>query len=449
MSTAVLLITLLGVILLGAFLFTRDVLSPTVLFVFGYLFSVISAVLNAKSWHLLLSGEYVAIITIGVISFAAGAVFVRLVSGTSNMNTVRRLPEVHKLHRLNFTTNKLLVLILFDVVTFILFFIDMRSIAMTAGSDGSISSLMSYYRDATYTNGTSAASINIIVSQMGKVMTAAHYVCLYAFLNNRFVTPKKIDYLLLVPVLISILHFLFSAERMSLIITTIFVLFVVCVCYRRQHEWSLSETNILFARISVIAAAILFSLFFILKSFVGRTTNLNFLQYITSYSGGSVSLFNQYLTTGRISKLPGQETFAQLFSLLGKLGLIAPNVRNLEFRLLDVTGTTRTVGNVYSGMRRYFNDFGFAGIVLLPTVMGVIYTSFYQRLRNLSHFVSYHYAIIIYGYMLYAILLNAVDDVFYSEILTVGDFILGVFAYFVFLWLFYKKNIHSFEEDEK
>lgn len=411
-----LLLIILVIIFIVQLIWFKDLFQPALLICASYIISVTSAAFNDNRWNIELTGKTLLIICLTVVIFWLIDYVCTISSKKRRLENADINQEIIKIEKW-----KVKLVIFYDIVVILLYILEVRRIASLAGWSGGIDSLMSTYRSISYSSASMGDNVNIIVSQLVKLTSVFRMIFLYVYINNSVLEKTFKRYLnYLIPVGLSIIQTLFAAQRMALIMTMIFGLFVWYSSYHKLFGWH-KNMNIKLFKKSFKYMIILFILFFILKEFVGRTTTLDFFGYITSYTGGSINLFNQYLNSTPIDKMVGQETFASIYTFLAKFGFVENSVRHLEFRLYDTTGFYREVGNVYTALRRYYNDFGYWGVVILNSIMAFCYSYWFNRIKTVKKKRdSKNLQVIIYGYIMYALIMHAIDDIFFSEILSIG-----------------------------
>ena len=88
-------------------------------------------------------------------------------------------------------------------------------------------------------------------------------------------------------------------------------------------------------------------------------------EYITEYIGGSIQLLDEYMNEDSLLIDNGRvETFPGIVQSLQKIGFMK-NInakKQLEFRHVI---NNMYLGNVYTSLRRVYNDYGYVGIILI------------------------------------------------------------------------------------
>ena len=182
-------------------------------------------------------------------------------------------------------------------------------------------------------------------------------------------------------------------------------------------------------------------IFYYMKELVGRVSSLNFLEYVTQYVGGSIQLLDQYIKDTRESNaIPFGETLTGLITGFRKLDLTtAVLMKQLEFRY---TPTGVYLGNVYTALRRYYNDAGWIGVVIFPAILSFIMNAFYRKIRLYkNNSIKHIYKTIVYASLLYVVPFQAMEDSFYINKITIGYLIELLILYMCSLFVFKKIRI--------
>ena len=135
---------------------------------------------------------------------------------------------------------------------------------------------------------------------------------------------------------------------------------------------------------------------------------------MTSYFGGSFQLLDQYMNTQRNTSL-GVESFPGILQSMYKLGIYNDYIhKSLEFR---TTPTGIYLGNIYTGLRRFYNDFGYIGLIGMQFLYGFIFEGVYTVIRKMRTLNTKKVLLITaYGTMLFAVVTQAMEDHFWIDI---------------------------------
>jgi oligosaccharide repeat unit polymerase len=133
---------------------------------------------------------------------------------------------------------------------------------------------------------------------------------------------------------------------------------------------------------------------------------------ISVYLGGGIGLFNDYVEKGGIATPGfGVVTFVALYKFLKQFGF--PDYTNyfqFEFRY--------DWGNIYTAIRRYYQDFGMIGVIVCMTVFAIFFSYFYSVIKkdNKPHIIDLR--LLIYGMMVRSICLFFADDELFVDFCT-------------------------------
>ena len=209
------------------------------------------------------------------------------------------------------------------------------------------------------------------------------------------------------------IEMLLNAQRTDLINYSI-CCFMVFHLLRIQKEGGYRQYRFKsLLRIVFLAGAVM-GIFFLTKSFVGRTSKnetLNVVDYIAYYTGSQYICLDKYFKNPPApSNIWGKETFYRFiwFMINHKLINIPPYIGHLEFRPVGGGFTN----NVYTSLRMYHYDFGWVGMLFLHSFSIVILSILYEYTKKKRSNLS----ILIFGLMYYTIVMSFFFERFYSNI---------------------------------
>jgi oligosaccharide repeat unit polymerase len=189
----------------------------------------------------------------------------------------------------------------------------------------------------------------------------------------------------------------------------------------------------------LLTSVVFWLLIFVTRSSEQRKYGLNILGYIASYAGGSISSLDVFLKNGSSApKWFGEETFVALNNNLASLfGLNISSARFLEFG----KGNGFSVVNIYGAFRRFYHDFGYAGVGVLSFIQGLISSRVYKGVRtNMKFKRSIDFGIIFYCYFFYTIIYTAIDELFYSSNISISGLVKVIILWISYILFFYKSR---------
>lgn len=431
-SLAFLLIILIFLLMASYVLCDRDMMAPDVLYIAGFVLAVIAASMNVSAWGIDLSAKTIMIIIAGTLSFVSVGMLYRF---SHKKYAFQGHAEIEHIQVARW---KNVLVIAFGILTMILYY--KEAVRLSAYADSywkSFGVMVAYKRVISYGD----MSLNPIVNQMTKMVYSFGYVYMFIFMNNVFASKEKhrvrrnIEYL--VPAFLFVVMSIIKGNRVDIMQLVVMTVFLYYMFLHRKVGWNKHISGKMLKK-AIVIFAIGMVIFYYMKELVGRVSSLNFLEYITQYIGGSIQLLDQYVREGtHTTNVPFGETLTGLITGLRKLGLTTASLRKqLEFRY---TPTDIYLGNVYTALRRYYNDAGWIGVVIFPAVLSLIMNAFYRKIRLYKNNTIKHvYGIVVYASLLYVVPFQAMEDSFYINKITIGYAMELVILYMCVLFIFKK-----------
>lgn len=432
----VLLFFIIFLLIASYYLSNKDVFSPSVLLCCGYMLACISCIMNIEKWGVNLHWNTFIFLIFGISSFVIGEVSFRALHPCNAKIGLSPKKERNVFQVTNFWV---ILFTIFNIFVLILAFRDI--VNANNGSINSFSEMMNLYR--TKLNYEDAEVASTLVTQLRKFSKGSAYCFIFVFINNLFCEVgrhkfrRNIKYLF--PVILYFFITLLQGGRMNLIALVCAFLFCSYYQIRRRDGWNKAPSRKFVKWLIVIFVAVVI-LFYMLKEVVGRMGNETFFDYITRYIGGSIQLLDIYLNSNSINTVYHNETFPGLADALYKLGLSETYIqKSLEFRYSNGV----QLGNIYTGLRRYYTDFGYIGVFVIQFLYAYLFNGFYHKIRKISKYsVGNIWFLVFYSYSIFAILLQAMEDHFFIH-LSIGYFIelmvVGICVYLIFKVKIYLK----------
>ncbi|MBV4420079.1 oligosaccharide repeat unit polymerase [Clostridium tyrobutyricum] len=413
------LLTVVIVLCLLAFILNnKDLMEPSVIVCISYIISILCAVVNIKVWDINLANNTFWIITVGTVIFISINIIITYII-KSKYN--KKYQWKQDLKVINIQYFKIILVAMFQIIVALFYAKSVRSLAGQYGSFNDFSSMMTVYRMNT-SYGTNAG-VSATLNQFVKLSNVCAFVFLYVFINNILEkSNQKRNLLNIIPVIIYSIQVILTGGRFNLLALICSAFIIYNVLWHRKNGWN-RQIKIKFLFKAIIILIFVFVGFYFLKTFVGRTSKVDFITYITSYVGGSIQLFNMYVN-GPISKssIWGKETFYSINDFLRKVGLLNINayIPHLEFRFSNGV----MLGNVYTAYRRYIQDFGIEGMIILQSVFALFYSIFYEKIKLKFPKKKLDYSLLVYAAISYPLFMHSINDCFFSGILSVNYLII-------------------------
>lgn len=382
----IILLSLILLLFIHFFIFKVDWLSPTIIVISTLFISVSFLAINANDWGIVLSSNTFFIIMVGIISISLGEMSARLIFKKQNIS--EQTMKVSKRKKAINPSNKITnFIILYMIATLIWYFLSIRSAVLTSGLNNL--TFLGAYR-------ASESDINSILKLCLIINLPIAYYYLLAFIDNLINSRvKKKRYL--IPVVIHLISSALSSGRMEILYTLITIVALSYIVYYQKHGWNL-KFNIKIIRKMILAAALSIGIFFILGYFTGKSNMHSFYYIISLYVGSPVAALDYFLTGFDYSLSNfGHETLIGVNNLLEMVGieLSMANTRILPFVHL---GNMPSRTNIYTSFRRVINDYNYFGMIIYQFLIGVSYSSIYQKIK-VNRYKNKHFAILIYAYL--------------------------------------------------
>jgi len=328
---------------------------------------------------------------------------------------------------------KLLIVIIFDVCMILLLYRDIVRIASV--NMVSWGNLFYNFR-SNLGNDSLDVGYSMIVNLGLRITKPLAYIYV-AFFAERVVNPEnkssiinKIMYL--IPVAIYAFQVILQGYRIQLVALIIALIFDLFFFFQIVYDWK-ARINFKTA-VRICAFFILICIgFYYVKFFIGKLQESNgVIAYVTNYFGGSLQLFDMYLEN---PSSKGYETFAALVNSLKKFGLF-DGVKTVVQHEYRSASTGVYIGNVYTGFRNYYNDYGMIGVLFFPALYGYIFSKWYRTLKTKRVWkVNSVFSFLLYSCFLYTVVFHFFTDYFFA-LMGVGWYVNILIFYMVFVFIF-------------
>lgn len=409
--------------------FNKDLFSPTVMICISFMISIVLLFFNVERWSINLGIE-----TIGCILVVIITSFV--VEGYVKKLALRKINLVNKSEKKFLKINGYMYIVLlgFSILEIALFWNEVVRISELARNMGYNGDILFNYRQITAhsTNLSAAEMMSPIIVQGSKIVMAFSYISIYIFINNVFVNRGRIkdNIRYIIPFILYFVLTIMNASRITLISFFVSCIVMFYILLNKRDRWKVNY-SVKFIKIGIISFIIVIVGFVSLSYTVGRHTNNTFFETVSVYLGAPILLFDLYLKSPKISNMYfGQETFVNLYKSLHKLNIIDsyPSFQT-EFRYIN----GYNLGNVYTGMRRPIQDFGYIGLILVIAIFVGIYSYiYYKKIRGSKARPGKEIDVFIYSYFYYSLTLFAIDFIPYSF------FTFGNIITIIIMVIFYK-----------
>ena len=318
--------------------------------------------------------------------------------------------------QLEYISVEFIKLAVVTVVGMLVFFWHLRFVITSAGL--STFKEISVYRQLRLYSNT--IHLPRFLSYGRRFLTCSSYILLYIYINNLVVSRQyKRNIGLLFPSVICAFDEFIEGGRMEIVRIVIFAGIVFYILLQRNKGWhySFSFKNIL----KLGVAGILFMVVFTgLGQMLGRKSSTQGVLYnIAFYGGGGTILLDRFLNDSKIvSPFPGYLTLAKMYAdIARRFGIEKYNyVPDMEFRTFNGI----SLGNCYTVLRPYIQDFGLAGMLILVCIFSAFFTIYYYRLKTQKRSKKFDFKLMFFGYMFLGPCLFGFDEYFLYDFFTIG-----------------------------
>ena len=304
--------------------------------------------------------------------------------------------------------SKILILFvcLFMVVIDFSYFKYIYSLSVVAGNTQGYSQMFEYARRAVVNSNYNAPPMAMWLQQGNIITECLGYIFLYVFTYN-IIIAKKVNCLYLLPCVLYLANLMTSTARIDVInyVCAIIIFYSVLSLKKNKKNLRLKPKIIVYAVIAIVAVLVSFRL---LGYLTGKSDDRELWTDISTYGGSSIPALDVYLNSPRIpSDFFGQETLNRLYAILRRLHLT--NVESYETTLPFIVFPDGSSTNIYTGFRRYIQDYGYLGMSFVLLLMGLLYgaiNNIIKKSRNIG------VGIVIYAYFFYPVVMTFVDERF-------------------------------------
>lgn len=392
--------------------FRGDIIHPGFVVPLVFLFSTICAIYNVATWGIDLLPQ-----TIGII--LSGAVLYFFVSFIVYYLIALSKPPKRKYHEIKeIEVSPPLIVALSVLEGFVTILYLREVIKITGGSMSNLSSIaasLGRYKELTHFTQASEG-VGGIVAQLYQFISVIGLLFVYVAISQ-FVSKKKISINYIIPIIIYAVSILVSGNRLSLLRMVFFAMVVYFVLWHRSKGWK-KPVNLKIVLYLAVIIVIVLAAFVGLRTVVGktgRTVEVDPLYYISEYAGGSIQLFDLFIRSpGFPSDIFGYRTSYYINNFVGRI-TNNPALDYLfayEFRRSNGIN----IGNVYTGFRAFYEDFGYLGMCVCIVIHAALFSMLYAVIRKRSiskQIIGYDLPLILFARMSYGYFFMSIN--YYSD----------------------------------
>ena len=409
-------------------LFGKNIITPSLLALLMFTTSTLVAILNIAKWKINISEKTVLISITSFATLCLGELYSRIIfiGNHKPQNNNRKvnddsIPILVK-------NNVVLIISLFALLVIIYYYKETVKLAERAGfKSGAGMLLLAYAREASLDEGASIEGMSGLSILLSLIVKSIAYIFAYIFLHNKIKCQKQGNFLLLLPVVLYIPLIVLSAGRTQFIYLIAFCFIIGITFFMQKKNWNpVYVYKILL--IGFLAIAIFLVIFTASGSLKAKSSRLSPLDTISIYAGLSIPSLDKYLTTDYIkfqNNYFGEHTLFGIYAILSKFDKTIPHFsKPYEFSSFNGYG-----GNVYTAIRRYYQDYGYFGLYFMMFFLGFLYSYIFLKNRNKIKSLAY----ILYCSMLSPIIEISIEERFFLSLINLSNL---KFIFFIILFYF-------------
>ena len=412
-------------------IFDRDFSAPPTVVSFVMLFGAVCTFYNEDLWGLSLSDTTVLIIISGVSAFMIGGFFAFAIANFHRLDDAGFSHRVSPIEPINVSRLKSVLVVLGEVL--IVFWLFSQLKQLTGGAMW-LDMVSAFRHQKTMDPDAYTMRLPFLLKQSISLCFYIAFVYCYIVGNNIAARVKQ-PFINWMPIILATLMAFMQGYRSDMLRFWIAILVVTYTLRKRSVGWKRGkETRELLKKI-IISALCIAVLFVTVRTFVGRTSDKDPLAYLTFYAGCPVAALDAFVKDPLMpSNIIGKETFYNLNLNIGTIFDI-PELKGYNFfKEFRQSPNGTWVGNVYTGFRPPYYDFGLFGMMIVMMIMGLFFTYFYFKVRTRYGSALIDFRLLVYSYVSYTFFMYFYNcyNTFVSLSIIKSVLIFYAFQYFLF-----------------
>lgn len=407
-----LLVLLVALILIEYILSRRDLLYISLMSTLSFTFALVIVIVNFN-WEYEMSIEAFFIFLGAFIIIFIGEHLTR-----SFFKTPKKRYGVKSYNQVNINKIVYIGTVIFMAISAFVYvygIIRIGIMTLSSGVVGDDRSILGAYRYAAIREGNSGTKIAEFLCVISECLA---YSYMLLFISNR----KRKKYL--IPIGLYLISIVFSTGRSSIIKFAIVTLVLYYLLETRPKGQTIKFEKTMF-KIVLIGSVVFISL----GTLTGKS-NLyaNFFENISMYTGSAIPAFDDYLSEYKIvTNSFGSETLWGINNFFLKFGINLFGTTNNYLPYIYLPYMNHST-NIYTFLRRPYNDFGLIGLFIVLLVISIVYTKIYLKIINNSY-KNYTFSILMFATLYYPIFLSFTDFRFFDVISITGGIQIILYYY--------------------
>lgn len=445
MASVLLLLIIVVAMMCGAYVFfKKEITSPTFICTAMYALSLFLMLLYSEEWEVNLSFKTYSIIIVALVFLWLGEYIAMRAApafGGKRLLSVFVDEDKNSQETLGIQLSEISIAICFIFVslTAILYLRDIQNIvANSEYAQSEYGQEYTFLRQFSWAQILEGAEVSYLVQQMFTLSGVIAFVLSYVVIYNMVYGPhrRKRHPFAYLTIIVYVGSSFLTSGRALMLNFFIYCIFVWLILLAKKKNWTFNNNIKLLIRAAlIIVIAIL--LFYLAGILTGKTSSYtNFMDIFANYFSSSIYGLNEYLNNPS-EFMPdtdffGVHTLSGLYTLLRTLGFPIPD----SIVALEYIECGDYLTNIYTPLRRYFQDFGWIGLCLIMFLIGY----FYKRLvwKNKSK-NSCGLDVIFAAYFMFPLVYIAIEERVFMDVIMMRSIYQIIYIIFVYQWLVNKK----------
>lgn len=353
-----------------------DIIHPFTVLSSVITFTSFMSLVAPEEWHIGISAFACGVMMLGLYCFGIGSMWADRQLAKNDTQVIAR-PKQQKISDV--------VLILITICSLAFAYYESKVLYEAALQLGNAAGFSGMLRTIRLASEAGLYSMPRILTYGNYIAEALFYCCSYVFFTRFMSTEGKLgwsDLKYSVPILSSVPLLILSASRLMLLQRFVFLVILGGILYQRKYNFSVSCKKRILAYSMLAGGG--FLLFFLLFGFFTKKVTLDSNPFLVfaHYGGLSLPALSVYLeSTFLDSPYIGVSTLWEVYRKLDFLGIEIPDWREIRYIFLPFVYFNGIDTNVYTGLRRYIQDYGIVGMSLFMMVWGMVYTYIYEYVK--------------------------------------------------------------------
>lgn len=403
-----------------------DMWSPSSLFYIFWIISIFSTIYLLDIYKLKINLLFGLIVIVGLFSFFLGANCIKSVRINRQVETLNNdFLEIRNKYFVN-----IFIIVLISILGYVAISYNFSQLGLVAINEISESSeAMNNYRLA-YLDGEIESPFYI--RQINRFLVIMAYFSVFD-LARKIIFKKNIIniYINILIILISFINIILQASRTQIVYILIAFFIYINVFYIRKNRKVISVKRNIIIFIMGIVLLLFFGLMGVMMERPGQEEPF---MVVCRYFATGIMGLNYASGTEQFypSVLFGEATFGGIWRCINDYIVNINYDYYQDFNFYN----GYSLGNTYTGLYKYYSDFGFWGISILPFILGWIFSNFYNKIINKNvNFIE----ILLFGYFVKGIVLFSYDELMISTQISFGLISDIIYIFFIKTCFFKEK----------